>query len=154
MLRGEVYQANLDPIAGSEQGGTRPVLIVSRDALNVNAPIVIVVPLTGRENKRRLYPTHVELTAGESGLTKNSVVLCEQVRAISKDRLTKKIGQVSPQRMSFVDAALKIFWKPGMITPVCGSRGGTGQRAQGLLPSKFTSPMRKRTAPCSSALKS
>jgi len=103
-----VYQANLDPIAGSEQGGTRPVLIVSRDALNVNAPIVIVVPLTGRENKRRLYPTHVELTAGESGLTKNSVVLCEQVRAISKDRLTKKIGQVSPQRMSFVDAALKI----------------------------------------------
>jgi len=108
MFRGEVYQANLDPIAGSEQGGTRPVLIVSRDALNVNAPIVIVVPLTGRENKRRFYPTHVELTAGESGLTKNSVVLCEQVRAISKDRLTKKIGQVSPQRMSFVDAALKI----------------------------------------------
>jgi mRNA interferase MazF len=108
MLRGEVYQANLDPTAGSEQGGTRPVLIVSRNALNVNAPIVIVVPLTGRENKRRLYPTHVELTAGECGLTKDSVVLCEQGRAISKDRLTKKIGQVSPQRMSFVDAALKI----------------------------------------------
>ena len=108
MLRGEVYQANLDPIAGSEQGGTRPVLIVSRNALNANAPIVIVVPLTGRENKRRLYPTHVELTAGEGGLTKGSVVLCEQVRAISKDRLTKKIGQVSPQRMSVVDAALKI----------------------------------------------
>jgi mRNA interferase MazF len=108
MLRGEVYQANLDPTAGSEQGGTRPVLIVSRNALNVNAPIVIVVPLTSRENKRRLYPTHVELTAGEGGLTKDSVVLCEQVRAISKDRLTKKIGQVSPQRMSSVDAALKI----------------------------------------------
>jgi mRNA interferase MazF len=108
MLRGEVYQANLDPIAGSEQGGTRPVLIVSRNALNANAPIVIVVPLTGRENKRRLYPAHVELSAGEGGLTKGSVVLCEQVRAISKDRLTKKIGQVSPQRMSVVDAALKI----------------------------------------------
>ena len=108
MLRGEVYQANLDPIAGSEQGGTRHVLIVSRNALNANAPIVIVVPLTGRENKRRLYPTHVELTAGEGGLTKGSVVLCEQVRAISKDRLTKKIGQVSPQRMSVVDAALNI----------------------------------------------
>jgi mRNA interferase MazF len=45
---------------------------------------------------------------GEDGLTKGSVVLCEQVRAISKDRLTKKIGQVSPQRMSFLDAALKI----------------------------------------------
>jgi mRNA interferase MazF len=108
MLRGEVYQADLDPIAGSEQGGKRPVLIVSRNALNVNAPIVIVVPLTGRENKRRLYPTHVELTAGEGGLTKDSVALCEQVRAISKNRLKKKLGQVSPQRMSMVDAALKI----------------------------------------------
>jgi len=94
MLRGEVYLANLDRTAGSEQGGTRLVLIVSRNALNVNAPIVIVVPLTGQENKRRLYPTHVELTAGEDGLTKGSVVLCEQVRAISKDRLRKKIGQV------------------------------------------------------------
>src|SRR5258707_13671483 len=108
MLRGEVYQASLDLTARSEQGGKRPVLIVSPNAINVNAPIVIVVPLTGRENKRRLYPTHVELTSGEAGLAKDSVVLCEQVRAISKDRLTKKIGQVSPQRMSFVDAALKI----------------------------------------------
>jgi mRNA interferase MazF len=108
MLRGEVYQADLEPIAGSEQGGKRPVLIVSRNAINVNAPIVIVVPLTGRENKRRLYPTHVELTASEAGLTKDSVVLCEQVRAISKDRLTKRAGQVSSQKMSAVDAALRI----------------------------------------------
>jgi mRNA interferase MazF len=108
MIRGEVYQADLNPIAGSEQGGKRPVLIVSRNALNVNASIVIVVPLTGRENKRRLYPTHVELAAGEGGLAKDSVALCEQVRAISKNRLTKKIGQVSTQKMSMVDAALKI----------------------------------------------
>jgi len=108
MLRGEVYQADLNPIAGSEQGGKRPVLIVSRNALNLNASIVIVVPLTGRENKRRLYPTHVELTAGEGGLAKDSVALCEQVRAISKNRLKKKLGQVSTQKMSLVDAALRI----------------------------------------------
>jgi mRNA interferase MazF len=108
MIRGEVYQADLEPIAGSEQGGKRPVLIVSRNAINANAPIVIVVPITGRENKRRLYPTHVELAAGEGGLSKDSVALCEQVRAISKTRLTKRIGQVSAQRMSVVDAALKI----------------------------------------------
>jgi mRNA interferase MazF len=108
MLRGEVYQADLNPVAGSEQGGRRPVLIVSRNALNANAPIVIVVPLTGRENKRRLYPTHVELTAGEGGLSKDSVALCEQVRAISKNRLKKKVGQVSPQKMSMVDSALRI----------------------------------------------
>jgi mRNA interferase MazF len=108
MLRGEVYQANPDPIAGSEQGGTRPVLIVSRNALNANAPIVIIVPLTSRENKKRLYPTHVELLAGEASLSKDSVALCEQVRAISKNRLTKRIGQLSSQKMSQVDATLLI----------------------------------------------
>jgi mRNA interferase MazF len=108
MFRGEVYQANLDPIAGSEQGGTRPVLIVSRDSLNANAPIVIVVPLTSRANKKRLYPTHVELAAGEAALSKDSIVLCEQVRAISKNRLTKRIGQMSSQRMALVDAKLMI----------------------------------------------
>jgi mRNA interferase MazF len=84
------------------------VLIVSRDALNANAPIVIVVPLTSRENKKRLYPTHLELTAGEGSLSKSSIVLCEQVRAISKNRLTKRIGRVSSQRMSLVDATLMI----------------------------------------------
>src|SRR5580700_4391756 len=108
MIRGEVYQANLDPVTGSEQGGTRPVLIVSRDALNANAPVVIVVPLTSRENKKRLYPTHVEIPAGEAGLSKNSVVLCEQVRALSKNRLTKRIGQASSARMSLIDATLMI----------------------------------------------
>jgi mRNA interferase MazF len=108
MFRGEVFQANLDPISGSKQGGTRPVLIVSRDALNANAPIVIVVPLTSRENKRRLYPTHVELPAGEAALSKDSVALCEQVRAISKNRLSKRIGQVSSQRMSLIDTTLMI----------------------------------------------
>jgi mRNA interferase MazF len=108
MIRGEVYQANLDPVTGSEQGGTRPVLIVSRDALNANAPIVIVVPLTSRENKKRLYPTHVEFIADEGSLSKNSVALCEQVRAISKNRLTKRIGQISSQRMSLIDATLII----------------------------------------------
>ncbi len=108
MLRGEIYQANLDPISGSEQGGTRPVLIVSRNALNANAPIVIVVPLTSRENKRRLYPTQVELLAGEAALSKDSVALCEQVRAVSKNRLTKRIGQLGFQKMSLVDATLMI----------------------------------------------
>jgi mRNA interferase MazF len=108
MLRGDVFQASLDPITGSEQGGNRPVLIVSRNALNANAPIVIVVPLTSCENKRRLYPTHVELRAGDGGIAKDSIVLCEQVRAVSKDRLKRKIGQVSPQALSLVDATLKI----------------------------------------------
>jgi len=108
MIRGEIYLANLNPVSGSEQGGTRPVLIVSRDALNQNAPLVIGVPITGRGNKSRLYPTHVELKAGEGGLSKDSVVLCEQVRAISKDRLTKRLGQLSTEKIGAVGLALSI----------------------------------------------
>ena len=115
MLRGELYQANLDPVTGSEQGGTRPVLIVSRNALNASAPIVIVVPLTRRQNKTRLYPTHVEVRGGEGGLSKDSVVLCEQIRVISKERLGKKIGQFGPQTFSRVEATLLIALDLGPV---------------------------------------
>jgi mRNA interferase MazF len=108
MVRGEIYLANLNPVSGSEQGGTRPLLIVSRNALNENAPVVVGVPVTGREHKRRLYPTHVELKAGEGGLAKDSVVLCEQVRAISKGRLTKRIGILPQGKMQAVGVALRI----------------------------------------------
>ena len=108
MVRGEIYLANLNPASGSEQGGVRPVLIVSRDALNANAPILIGVPITGREHKRRLYPTQVELKAGEGGLMKDSVVLCEQIRAIAKNRVTKRIGILPQGKMQTVEIALRI----------------------------------------------
>jgi mRNA interferase MazF len=108
MVRGEIYLANLDPGSGSEQRGTRPVLVVSRDALNEYAPIVIVVPITGREHKKQLYPTHSEIKAGEAGLAKDSVALCEQVRAISKKRLTKRVGRVSAELMQRIETALRI----------------------------------------------
>jgi mRNA interferase MazF len=108
MVRGEIYLANLDPGSDSEQRGTRPVLIVSRDALNEHAPIVIVVTITGREHKRQLYPTHSEIKAGEGGLTKDSVVLCEQVRAISRSRLTKRVGKVPAEVLQKTETALRI----------------------------------------------
>jgi mRNA interferase MazF len=108
MVRGEIYLANLDPGSGSEQRGTRPVLIVSRNALNEHAPIVIIVPITNREHKRQLYPTHSELRAGDGGLAKDSVVLCEQVRAISKNRLTKRVGRVSDELIQGIERALRI----------------------------------------------
>lgn len=84
------------------------MVIVSRDALNLNAPIVIVAPMTSRENKKRIYPTHVELRAAETGLAKDSVVLCEQVRAVSKIRLSKRVGAVSATKMLVVGETLKI----------------------------------------------
>jgi mRNA interferase MazF len=108
MKRGDVYQTVLDPADGSEQAGTRPAIIVSRDAINTSSPVLIIVPLTSRANKKTLYPSHAELKMGEAGLTADSVALCEQVRAISKTKLQKHLGHLSNQRMSQVNAALKI----------------------------------------------
>lgn len=108
MKRGDVYQTVLDPTDGSEQSGTRPAIIVSRDAINATSPVLIIVPTTSRSNKKHLYPSHVEMKMGEAGLTVDSVVLCEQVRAISRTKLQTFIGHVSNQRMSQVNASLKI----------------------------------------------
>jgi len=108
MKRGDVYQTVLDPANGSEQAGTRPAIIVSRDAINSSSPVLIVVPLTDRANKKHLYPSHVEMKMGEAGLTCDSVALCEQVRAIARTKLLKPMGHISNQRMSQVSASLKI----------------------------------------------
>lgn len=108
MRRGDIYQANLNPTQGSEQAGTRPVIIVSRDAINEHSPVVIVVPVTGAENRARMYPTHILLKAGEGGLTKDSIAVAEQVRAITKSRLTTNLGHLKLEHMSLISAALKI----------------------------------------------
>jgi mRNA interferase MazF len=108
MRRGDIYQANLNPAQGSEQAGTRPVIIVSRDAINEHSPVIIVVPITGAENKARIYPTHILLKAGDGGLTKDSIAVAEQVRAITKSRLTLNLGHLKLEHMSLISAALKI----------------------------------------------
>ena len=108
MIRGDVYEAVLDPTKGSEQRGTRPVIIVSRDAINQNSPIVVIVPVTGRENSVRVYPSQIEIRAGDGGLRKESVAMGEQVRAISKTRLTKQLGHLPGPVMAKLNAALKI----------------------------------------------
>lgn len=106
--RGDVYQARLDPTEGSEQEGERPVVVVSRDAINQSSPVIVIVPLTDRANKKKIYPSHVILKAGEGGLKLESVALAEQVRAISKTRLLKQLGHLAPQSITAVAAALKI----------------------------------------------
>lgn len=108
MIRGDVYEADLDATRGSEQAGTRPVIIVSRDAINQNSPVVVVVPVTGKENKKTIYPSQAEIREGDGGLRKNSIALCEQVRAIAKTRLSKSLGHLSGTTMVKINAALKI----------------------------------------------
>lgn len=108
VFRGEVYIAKLDPVEGSEQGGTRRVVIVSRDALNKFSPVVCICPITDAANKQRVYPSHVLVPTGTGGQTIDGIVVCEQVRTISKTRLIDRKGKFEKDVMTRIDAALKI----------------------------------------------
>ena len=105
--RGELYYADLSPVVGSEQGGVRPVLVVQNDVGNKYSPTVIAAAVTSKLNKARL-PTHIELCAEDYGLTKDSVILLEQIRTLDKRRLKERIGALDPALMRRVDVALKI----------------------------------------------
>ena len=104
--RGDVFFADLDPVTGSEQGGVRPVLIIQNDIGNQHSPTTIVAAITGQLSKAKL-PTHVDLGGRENGLSKNSVVLVEQVRTIDKQRLKERICSVDKAIMEQVDVALE-----------------------------------------------
>ena len=105
--RGDIFYADLSPVIGSEQGGVRPVLVVQNDIGNKYSPTVIVVAITSQINKAKL-PTHLEISAKEFGLAKDSVVLLEQIRTVDKQRLKDKIGKCSLRFMEKVDKALYI----------------------------------------------
>ncbi len=106
MKRGDIYRADLDPVIGSEQGGVRPVLIIQNDAGNLHSPTVIVAAITSRRKKAHM-PVHVLITAEESGLAADSVVLTEQVRTLEKSRLTRYLGHLSAETMARIDRALE-----------------------------------------------
>jgi len=105
--RGDIYYADLSPVVGSEQGGVRPVLIIQNDIGNKYSPTVIATAITSQINKAKM-PTHIELDANEYGLSKDSVVLAEQIRTIDKRRLKEKIGHLDDELMTRVNEALEI----------------------------------------------
>ena len=108
MRRGDVFDARLNPTEGSEQAGICPIVIVSRDAINKNSSVIVVVPLTKAANVKRNYPNNVKIAEGAGGLTIDSVLLGGQVRAISKSRLLRQRGTLSADIMRQVDRALRI----------------------------------------------
>ena len=105
--RGELYYADLSPVVGSEQGGIRPVLVVQNDVGNKYSPTVIAAAVTSQINKAKL-PTHIELSAIDYGLSKDSVVLLEQIRTLDKKRLKERIGELPTSTMERVNTALLI----------------------------------------------
>ena len=105
--RGELYYADLSPVVGSEQGGVRPVLIVQNDTGNKYSPTIIAAAITSQLNKAKL-PTHIEISARDFGLAKDSVILLEQIRTLDKKRLKERIGELTPITMKKVNVALLI----------------------------------------------
>ncbi len=105
--RGELYYADLNPVVGSEQGGIRPILVLQNDVGNKYSPTIIAAATTSRLTKAKL-PTHIELSKERSPLSKNSIVLLEQIRTIDKSRIKEKIGELSPEIMQQIDNALLV----------------------------------------------
>lgn len=106
IMRGDIYYADLSPVIGSEQGGIRPVLIVQNNIGNKYSPTVIIAVLTSK-TKRKL-PTHISINSGEGNITKDSIVLLEQIRTIDKFRLQKYVGSVTQETMNQVDRAMLV----------------------------------------------
>ncbi|HOA55140.1 MAG: type II toxin-antitoxin system PemK/MazF family toxin [Acetivibrionales bacterium] len=105
--RGDIFYADLSPVIGSEQGGVRPVLIVQNDIGNKYSPTVIAAAITSQINKAKL-PTHIEVSAQDYGLQKDSVILLEQIRTIDRKRLRERIGHLDDEQMEKVNEALSI----------------------------------------------
>lgn len=104
ITRGQVCFALLDPVLGCEQGGRRPVVVVSNNMGNRHGSTVIVVPVT--TGAKTQLPTHVAL-GGCCGLQERSIALCEQVRTIDKRRLGRCLGRMTPQGMALIDSGLE-----------------------------------------------
>jgi len=111
--RGDIFYADLSPVVGSEQGGLRPVLIIQNDVGNKYSPTVIAAAITSRMGKTKL-PTHIDIHADRVGLSKDSVVLLEQIRTLDKQRLKEKMGHLDTAVMSRVNNAIAVSFGLGM----------------------------------------
>ena len=90
-----IFIADLSPILGSEQGGKRPVLVISDEDFNNIMPVVTILPITTLKKGRKIYPNEVLLNAGTGGILLDSIILTHQIRTISKERLTNSIGLIA-----------------------------------------------------------
>jgi len=110
--RGEIWWVEFDPVRGSEQGGTRPALVLQNDVGNSASTVTIVAAITSRF--RRAYPFQVAISPDESGLDRPSLVLLNQWRTVDKVRLLRRAGQLAPERMLEIERAIK--HSLGMVT--------------------------------------
>ncbi len=105
--RGDIVLVNLEPVKGSEQGRIRPALIIQNDIGNQHSPTTIIAPITSKRYLKK-YPTNIEMNKEESQLDKDSTILLNQIRAIDKSRILKKLSTVSNQILKEVDSGLRV----------------------------------------------
>ena len=107
-FRGMVVDASLDPVVGHEQGKSRPCVVVQNDVGNRFGSTTIIVPLTDAAHIRTPYPIYVLVKRGDGGTTKDSYVLCDQIRSVDQSRFRNVYGALSPETMARIDRALLI----------------------------------------------
>lgn len=135
--RGDIYYADLSPVVGSEQGGLRPVLIIQNDVGNRYSPTVIAAAITSRLSKTKL-PTHIDIHANRAGLSRDSIVLLEQLRTLDKRRLRERMGALDEESMREIDHAIAVSlglvphgarYVPPAITSAPAAVAATAERA-------------------------
>ena len=99
ILRGSIHWADLNPVRGHEQAGTRPVVVLSHDVFNERSGTIIAMAITSQPQKAD-YPLTYELTAPLQ--SKRAWIKISQVRTLSVDRIGKKIGEISPEEMNHI----------------------------------------------------
>lgn len=105
-----VFWVNLDPTKGSEQSGTRPVLVVSTEPVNRVLPVVTVLSITSRKPGRKIYPTEIYLSKEETGLEKDSIAMAHQIRSISKERLGALCGKITDSKVrEQIQSTIKLY---------------------------------------------
>ena len=107
-VRGMVVEINLDPTVGHEIRKCRPCVVIQNDIGNANSHLTVVAAIEGAEHRSKLYPVNVLVKKGEGGLTKDSVVLCEQIRTVDETRFGRALGKLTDATMEKVNEALKI----------------------------------------------
>lgn len=108
----EIYYVNLDPSMGSEQKGTRPVMVLSNDGVNANLPVFTCAPFSSVKSGSKIYPTEIYFSATESGLPKDSVLMLQQIRTVSNTRIRgNKVNEITDSQIkSKIDEYLKIYF--------------------------------------------
>lgn len=99
LKRGEIWLADLNPIQGSEQGGTRPIVIFQNDIVSQFSTTIIAIPFTTNQRRASL-PICMLIEQGDGGLAQDSVALCFQMRVLDKARLIRKLGQLNPETIT------------------------------------------------------